>query len=141
MTLKKITSFFLFASFFAMQGFSQAPTEVEYLSQLFKLTDKKSAYYTRVYEPTDKGEFIATVKDMKGSLRMMGTMVPMGEEMTEHGHFIFYYENGQVESEGYYEHGIKVGAWKRFTVRGSERPERYYKPESADFLRDVMAGK
>jgi antitoxin component YwqK of YwqJK toxin-antitoxin module len=78
---------------------------------------------------------------MKGSLRMTGTMVPLGDSMTEHGIFVYYYENGQVESEGYYEHGIKVGAWKRYTVKGSERPDRYYKPESANFIRHVMAGK
>ena len=141
MTFRKITTLILFAVLFAGQGFSQAPTEVEYLSQLFKTTEKSSAYYTREYEKAEINECTTTVKDMEGSLRMTGTMVSVNDVMTEHGLFVYYYENGQVESEGYYEHGIKVGAWKRYTFKGSERPERYYKPESADFLRNVMADR
>lgn len=35
-----------------------------------------------------------------------------------HGTAVFHYENGQVESTGNYDHGIKTGQWKNFDTTG-----------------------
>ncbi|MCB0761185.1 MAG: hypothetical protein KDC12_06635 [Flavobacteriales bacterium] len=130
----------LLFSLMALAIHAQQSPEPQYLSSLFQPTTQENAAYIRTLEASADGTFKATVRSLGGDLRMEGHMTKVSDLYLEHGMFTFYYDNGQVESQGYYEMGIKVGSWKRFTAQGSERPERYYRPESADFLRSIMAG-
>ena len=45
---------------------------------------------------------------------------------------------GNVESEGEYEKGARVGYWKRYNPDGSEKTDRYYNPEGAAMLRKAL---
>jgi hypothetical protein len=57
-----------------------------------------------------------------------------------HGAFVFYYPDGQVESQGRYEHGHKSGVWQRFDAGGRPLAERIYDPEAMERLgRSVAA--
>lgn len=119
----------------------QASSDRDYLSKVFKpVAEAEAAYYRDI---TTAGEdFSGTVHWMNGTLRMTGFYKKDKDgELIKHGSFIYYYDNGNIESSGYYEKGVKVGAWKRFTADGTARPDRYYNPESAEFIRNVMAGK
>jgi len=38
----------------------------------------------------------------------------------------WYYENGLIESEGFYENGAKIGIWKRYNSDGEPKPDKMY---------------
>ncbi len=38
----------------------------------------------------------------------------------------WYYENGVIESEGYYKIGAKIGVWYRYDHNGEQRPDKMY---------------
>jgi antitoxin component YwqK of YwqJK toxin-antitoxin module len=118
-----------------------APADRDFMDRVFKSSSKGEAVYYRDLTPTAEG-FSGSVYWINGDLRMTGFYKEDNEGgLVKHGDFIFYYDNGNIESLGSYEYDIKVGAWKRFTTEGTARPNRYYKPDSADFIRDAMAGK
>jgi antitoxin component YwqK of YwqJK toxin-antitoxin module len=132
----------VFASLIIFDASGQDLAEQSYLDQVFQETAKKrEASYVRQLKQKDTSTYQAEVKTMKGSLRMTGEYLLNSQALLEHGKFTFYYDDGSVESSGYYEKGVKVGSWERYTADGSRRPDRYYNPESADFIRDVMAGE
>ena len=57
-----------------------------------------------------------------------------------HGAFVFYYPDGQVESQGRYEHGHKSGVWQRFDAGGRPLAERIYDPRAMERIdRSVAA--
>ena len=117
------------------------PADRDFMDRVFKCSSKGEALYYRELKPTAEG-FSASVYWINGDLRMTGFYKEDNEGgLVKHGDFVFYYDNGNMESLGCYEYGIKVGAWKRFTREGKARPNRYYKPDSANFIRDAMAGK
>jgi antitoxin component YwqK of YwqJK toxin-antitoxin module len=43
-----------------------------------------------------------------------------------HGSFVYYYQSGQIESQGDFRDGEKVGVWQRFDRNGNEKPEKVY---------------
>lgn len=113
-----------------------------YLDQLFRETVKKNASYVRELTMVDERESLYTgvVWSMKGKKKMEGNYFFKATEIIEHGKFTYYFPNGQIESKGMYEKGIKVGAWKRFTADGSSRADRFYDPSTADLIRNSMGG-
>lgn len=119
----------------------QASSERDFMDKVFKpVSEKEAAYYRDIISIEDG--FGGSIYWINGDLRMTGFYNnKIDGEFVKHGNFVFYYADGTVESSGYYENGIKVSAWKRFTANGTPRTDRYYKPESADFIRDAMAGK
>jgi hypothetical protein len=138
----KIFTLSIFAFIIGVSALAQqASSEGDFMNKVFKPVQESEAVYYRNITATAEG-YGGTVCWMNGTVRMTGFFTSSSnEELVKHGNFVFYYDNGNVESSGYYEHGIKVGSWKRFTSDGTARTDRYYKPESADFIRDVMAGK
>lgn len=123
----------------ATVAFSQ-DVKRDYLNAMFEKCGEYEARYYRELTPIADDLLQAQVTDLVGNVKMEGTYILDGKDLIEHGRFIFYYGSGQIESNGYYERGIKVGTWKRFTMMGDPRTDRYYNPESAAFLRSVMAG-
>ena len=121
--------------------FAQDNASKDYLNAMFEECPQYEALYVRTLADMGNGMFRAQVQDLSGATKMEGAYLNTGDDMLEHGKFTFYYGNGQVESQGYYEQGIKVGNWKRFTLLGEPRADRYYNPESVGFLRSVMDGK
>ena len=49
--------------------------------------------------------------------QLMATL-PLDSFGQYHGPSKYYYQNGFVESEGYYEHGLKKGSWKNYNNEG-----------------------
>lgn len=122
-------------------SFAQEGTSTDFLNNMFEECSKKEAHYHRTLTDQGNGMILAEVLDLTGAKKMEGSYLNVGEAILEHGKFTFYYGNGQVESTGYFEQGIKVGSWKRFTLLGDARADRYYNPESVGFLRSVMDGE
>ena len=44
-----------------------------------------------------------------------------------HGLSQWYFENGGIESEGYYKNGAKIGVWKRYNSNGDPKPDKTYR--------------
>ena len=120
--------------------FAQDNISKDYLNAMFEECPQFEARYIRTMTDMGNGLHRAEVVDLSGAHKMAGAYLNTGEDMLEHGKFTFYYGNGQVESQGYYEQGIKVGTWKRFTLLGEPRTDRYYNPESVGLLRSAMDG-
>lgn len=99
-----------------------------YLSAVLEPTSKKNAAFYRVPNGTKDELFIGTTFTVEGSLKAEGTYLDDALSI-EHGMFIFYHANGEVESRGAYEHGKKTGLWKRFAASGEELAEKMYDPE------------
>ncbi len=106
----------------------KAPLEKEaiYLDERMDvINDKKQAsYYSKIVEQRDE-LYIFHAFFINGELKMEGSY--LDEKMqTAHGKFVFYYENGQIESKGQYRDGQKYGLWERFNRDGSAKAEKVY---------------
>ncbi|NQX93070.1 MAG: hypothetical protein HRT74_13275 [Flavobacteriales bacterium] len=132
---KLLTLTLIFLSVLTIQ--TQAQDQV-YLDQTLNVSKKKDAQFTRTMTYLGDSVYVARVTDLEGNLKVQGAYTMMDGKLYEHGKFTYYYTNGQIESQGMYEMGIKVGSWKRFTSSGDPKPDRYYRPESADLIRAVM---
>lgn len=118
---------------FAQSGGDRHTT---YLDATFQETVKRKAFFVRTLNTINDSLLEAKVVECESTkLKMKGTFLLRQQQLMEHGHFIFYYPNGQIESEGMYEYGYKMGAWKRFTAQGDQRPDRFYKAERSEMLR------
>ena len=129
-----------FTWLFALSGSTQNGSDKEYLNNVFQTVSKSEAVYYQETSNQADGSITCHVYFMNGDIRMTGRYIQETNELVKHGMFTYYYDNGSIESSGYYEKGIKVGSWKRFSSNGVQRPDRFYSAESADFLRDVMGG-
>jgi len=86
----------------------------------------------REARPASNG-WVVKVKAADGTLRMEGTYAD--EQLTlPMGHFRFYHENGQLESEGTFVEGRKTGVWSRFDRAGRPLAERVYDGRSHEQL-------
>jgi hypothetical protein len=119
---------------------SQATNQISYLDQMFKDTADSSAVYIRTVEPINDDNFAAKVTTLDGQLKMKGQYVLQGQDLIENGTFTYYFTNGNIESEGQYDMGLKSGAWKRFTRDGNQRPDRFYNPKAHATIRSAMNG-
>lgn len=62
---------------------------------------------------------------------LKGNEVSVSDEVKT-GHWIWWFENGQKESEGEYSCGVKVGIWKRWYRNGQQRSEKAYQNQLFD---------
>lgn len=104
------------------------PAEAQYLSQVMAGTSKKQAAYYRVAEDAEGGSFVGRTYTMAGKLKVEGRYADP-ELSIEHGPFVFYHANGEVESRGEYVMGNKSGVWERFDQYGRPLAEKIYDPE------------
>lgn len=110
------------------EGLRGQDTEPRYLSAVLEPTSKKNASFYRVPNGKKADLFVGTTFSIDGRMKAEGTY--NDEALTiEHGAFVFYHENGDIESKGSYEHGRKSGLWKRFGRGGDELAEKIYDPE------------
>jgi len=132
-------TFFIFLSASALSAQDAVP-ETDFLNNVLKECPKEEASFKREFAASAGNVVDAVVYTLDGELRMKGQYMVVGQKLVKHGKFTYFYAGEGVESEGYYEKDVKVGSWKRFTAEGAARPDRYYSPESADFVREVMKG-
>ncbi|MFM1931225.1 MAG: hypothetical protein RL226_528 [Bacteroidota bacterium] len=97
---------------------------------LKKSKDENICHYFRSSKLGEDGLYYVQVEYLAGTLKMSGSYIDAALTI-EDGHFVYYYRNGQVESEGVYKHGRKVGVWSRYFFDGSVRPDRIY-PELSE---------
>lgn len=121
-----------------MSSISFLAQETDYLDAQLNSTDEKNAVFVRNLNLVSEAYYAAHVYDRSGKLRIEGFYLRTDEGLKEHGLFIFYHQNGNIESTGRFERGIKVGNWERYAVSGARRPDRYYSPETVELLRSVL---
>lgn len=122
-------------SVFAQKGDAMYTT---YLDATFNETVKRKAVYIRQMDQVNDTLLNAEIRTVEDNvLKMTGQFLLRNTELLEHGHFVFFYPSGQIESEGMYELGYKMGSWKRFTAAGQQRPDRFYNPDRGEILRAV----
>jgi len=116
----------LFAiSFLTISGYSTNPDDI-YLTKQMEVTDnkKEASYVCEIVNESERG-YQVKAYFMTGELKMEGWFKEK-ELTTPHGEFVFYYQNGQVESEGEFMEGSKFGLWERFDFEGNPKPEKIY---------------
>lgn len=135
----KFVAIVVVSVFFGVLSNAASAQQMQYLDNTLQtVKSARLATYTRQLTSLGGDEFKAEIKTREGVVKVKGGYIKIKDELLEHGEFIFYYPNGNVESRGRYEKGVKVGVWERYSVDGQRKPDRYYNPESADVLRQVM---
>ncbi len=114
--------------FVQAEGLHGQDTDPQYLSAVLEPTSKKNAAFYRVPNGMKDDLFVGTTYAVDGRMKAEGTYSDRDLRI-EHGMFIFYHGNGEVESRGAYEHGKKTGLWKRYAVSGEPLAEKMYDPE------------
>ena len=134
--MRKLLLFCLLANVISHR--SQSQVRSEFLDAQMALTEAGSPYsYVREVVLSDAEEWIVLVKYKSGTPQMQGTY---SDErlVTEQGFFRYYFANGKPESEGNYDHGVKVGTWKRWDWEGVAKADRIYPDEVPMELRSEM---
>lgn len=108
------------------------------LDQMFRVTKDVNAPFKLELQKIAGASYSGIIFDYAGKIKAKGTYVKTGEKYLEDGHFTFFYQNGQIESEGEYDRAVKVGVWKRFDENGRRKGDKYYPAESADKIRESM---
>lgn len=86
---------------------------------------KHAVFFRKVDDDGDNGWLVMVYFNNGGELKMRGHYVDNALTVP-HGAFTYFYQNGQVESEGEFENGAKIGVWERWNHNGIAKAERYY---------------
>lgn len=97
-----------------------ADNDLKYLDGFLKECKSRQAEYIREIERNSMGRFQATLVSVHGDTVLIGEYADRTCQ-TPHGRFVYFHENGQVESMGYYNSSRKVGTWKRFNKKGESK--------------------
>jgi len=108
-----ILLFFLGASFFA----NAQDTLLIYVDSLWKEVPKEKATFYRKIKKSDKNAWSVNDFFLSGQIQMSGTYKSKRLKKRQ-GHFIYYYENGQKESEGDFINNKKEGEWNYWYKTG-----------------------
>lgn len=109
--------------FFSTSSWSQ---KKDYLNSEFQIIESEDmAAYTRTRTKNAEGGFDVAVNFSGGQVFMTGKYQDEALEV-RHGHFVFYSQNGNKQTEGDYHLGMKVGTWKRWDEEGAPLPSRTY---------------
>ena len=109
------------------EAMAQADERV-YLDAVLEVTSKSKATYYREFVERRADLYFARTYRMDGQVKAEGTYRD-ARLMLEHGDFVFYHDNGKVESRGSYEKGVKSGVWQRFDKWGHQLAEKVYDPQ------------
>lgn len=117
---------------------AQSDMHTMYFDALMNISaEHHSAYQLKLIKVNDT-RFKGTLYDFSNSVKAEGNYIYNGSKYLEDGAFTYYYPSGQVESEGHFVRGVKVGVWKRYDMTGQKKTDRYYPEESADKVREAM---
>jgi TonB family protein len=109
--------------FFTTSAWSQ---KKDYLNSEFQVIEAEDmAAYTRTRTKNAEGAYDVSVNFSGGQVFMTGKYKDEALEV-RHGHFVFYSQNGNKQTEGDYHLGMKVGTWKRWDEEGAPLPSRTY---------------
>jgi hypothetical protein len=110
-----------------------AENDLKYLDGFLKECKAKQASYVREIERRDNGRYQATLISVHGDTVLIGEYSDKTCQVP-HGRFVYFHENGLVESMGYYNSSRKVGTWKRFKKDGASKPFIKYPGQVPDEL-------
>ncbi len=133
----KLNIFFSLFLFCTIAAKAQT-TEMVYLDALMKNTSQANSDYKLELTKVGGDVYNGTIYDFSGEVKAKGRYIRINKRLLEDGHFTYYYANGQIESEGEFDRGVKVGNWKRFEPSGKRKADRYYPVESANKIREAM---
>ena len=122
--------------FFSTSSWSQ---KKDYLNSEFQIIESEDmAAYTRTRTKNAEGGFDVTVNFSGGQVFMTGKYQDEALEI-RNGHFVFYSQNGNKQTEGDYHQGMKVGTWKRWDEEGAPLPSRTYAnaPAEKDLAKEL----
>lgn len=122
--------------FFSVTSWSQ---KKDYLNSEFQIIESEDmAAYTRTRTKNSEGGFDVAVNFSGGQVFMTGKYQDEALEI-RHGHFVFYSQNGNKQTEGDYHQGMKVGTWKRWDEEGAPLPSRTYAnaPAEKDIAKEL----
>ncbi|MBS1569034.1 MAG: energy transducer TonB [Bacteroidetes bacterium] len=110
-----------------------------YLDDGLQATSKgKAAYYMEPGGADANGGYVAQIFSIDGKLKANGHYADAGYRIAD-GHFIFYFPDGKVESEGNYVNGRKDGVWTRKDKWGRDLAEKVYDPAPLENVVYTMA--
>ncbi len=116
--LKMKNKLFFLLSVMALPLFVKAQDTLRfYLDKKWKPTSDYLAYY---YRDMYKSDSLWVITDYfhDGQVQMKGASLTLSTD-DKQGPFTFYYENGNKQGEGNYNHGKRVGYWKWWYESGS----------------------
>ncbi len=114
---------------FSTEAWSQ---KKDYLNSEFQVIEAEDmSAYTRTRTKNAEGLYDVVINFSGGQLFMNGRYQDEHLEI-RHGHFVFYNQNGNKQTEGDYHNGMKVGVWKRWDSEGAPLPSRTYAPAPAE---------
>jgi len=120
----------VFALLMSLSAWSQ--NSRTYMNSSYEVTTSEvDASYYRTVDFLPGGGARVIVYYLQGKVKMEGSYFDNSLK-TEHGKFLYFYRNGQSESEGEFNLGKKCGIWKRFNYDGSARADRVY-PDASTF--------
>ena len=121
--ITKILLLFFFANISAV--YAGGDEKVIYLDTQLEIVKKKGAtFYANKVFAGDLG-FAVKAYFMTGELKYSGYY--KSEDLRiQNGKFIYYHQNGKIESQGEYINGAKSGLWERFDETGKPKQERFY---------------
>lgn len=101
--------------------------DVEYLDHFreMQVSAVGASYIRTNHVNLDKQYVVQISSVLSGNLIMSGTYSD-SELTVEEGVFHYYFANGEQESIGNYEDGVKKGNWKRWDWLGVRKPDRIY---------------
>ncbi|MBK9600163.1 MAG: hypothetical protein IPO60_18030 [Flavobacteriales bacterium] len=118
--------FLLLTTIMASLAVGSVNAQRSYLDEVLEPASKaKAAYYLDPGGKDGQGGFLAHIYTLDGVLKADGRYMD-AEYRVADGHFVFYYPNGKVESEGDYQKGRKNGVWQRNDKWGRELAEKVY---------------
>lgn len=109
-----------------MLSYSVKAQEKIWLDASLNHTDnKKNAAYYLISEKLDSTGYLIGIYRLNETILMTGFAFDKSG-IRLNGNAKWYHENGNLESEGNYENGSKIGIWKRYDAAGNSRPDRIY---------------
>jgi len=95
-----------------------------WLNSTLQPSKKRNSTYKKVV-CSEGATYAVNTFDRSNNIFMRANSTdPAGEILN--GDVVYFYSNGNIESQGKYWKGAKVGIWKRFNTDGSEKAERVY---------------
>ncbi|MBK9598560.1 MAG: hypothetical protein IPO60_09665 [Flavobacteriales bacterium] len=124
--------FLLLTTIMASLAVGSVNAQRSYLDEVLEPASKaKAAYYLDPGGKDGQGGFLAHIYTLDGVLKADGRYMD-AEYRVADGHFVFYYPNGKVESEGDYQKGRKNGVWQRNDKWGRELAEKGLRRRTAE---------
>ena len=117
---------------------SQPQPKTIHLNSMMQTGSESGSTYRLQLTPIDDTKYKGIIVDGMENRKVEGLYIERNGRYIEDGHFKYFFPNGQVESEGDFQAGVKVGHWKRFDFMGNQKPNRYYPPSSASARRKSM---